>query len=266
MNLIITLIVSGGIFFFVLPIIRDAGAEMFLNIDALMIIGSGTLIGLFVGFPFKRIKAVFIHLKESFKGQDDRATLLRDILTMARIYRKGNIRELEIRLRGIRNDFLRMGMNLLINHHHIEEIKNILEREMAIRIVDYNLSQNILKTLSRLTPALGLAGTIISLVKMFDHFKSVDTMTPMMAVALMSTFYGVIIANLIMLPLSSKIKEHAILSESSMNMTIEGLLAINERENPLKIEEKLVGGGFPEPKTAPFKGNMTLEEIKIGLQ
>jgi chemotaxis protein MotA len=263
MNPLITLILSLGIFFFILPIIRNTGAEMFLNLDALLIIGSGTLIGLFVGFPAKRIKAAFLHVKESFGDREDRISLLKEILLMAGIYKRGNIRELERRQGEIKDDFLRTGMHLLINQHPMEEIKNVLEREMALRIVNQNLSQNMLKTLARLTPALGLAGTIISLIKMFDHFQSIDTMTPMMAVALMSTFYGVIIANLIMLPLSSKLKEKAILSESLMAMTIEGLAAISEREHPLKIEEKLAGVlGLKESPALLPRRNMAWSEIK----
>lgn len=266
MNIVITLIIAGGIFFFILPIIRNTGLEMFLNLDALLIIGSGTLIGLFVGFPAKRIRAVFTHLKEAFVDHGDRDSLLKTILFVARIYKRGHIRELENRLGEIRDDFLRLGVTLLINHHPIEVIKQILEREMAFRIVNYNLSQNILKTLARLTPALGLAGTIISLIKMFDHFQSVETMTPMMAVALMATFYGVIIANLIMLPLSSKLKEKAILSESLMNMTIEGLIAISEREHPLKIEEKLAGfEGLHEISTVSAGRKTALKEMVVGL-
>ena len=128
-----------------------------------------------------------------------------------------------------------------MNQHPQEEIKNVLEREMALRIINHNLSQNILKTLARPARPWVLAGTIVSLIKMFDHFQSIETMTPMMAVALMSTFYGVVIANLIMLPLSSKLKEKTILSESLMAMTIEALVAISEREHPLKIEGKLAG-------------------------
>lgn len=241
MNPLIAIILSLGIFFFILPIIRNTGAEMFFNPDALLIIGSGTLIGLFVGFPVQSIKTAFLHVKESFGERVGRNSLLKEILLMAGIYKRGNIRELERRQGEIKDDFFRMGMHLLINQHPLEEIKNVLEREMALRIVSQNLSQNILKTLARLTPALGLAGTIISLIKMFDHFQSIETMTPIMAVALMSTFYGVVIANLIMLPLSSKLKEKAVLSESLMAMTIEGLMAISEREHPLKIEEKLSG-------------------------
>jgi len=241
MNPLITIILSMGLFCFTLPIIRNTGLERFLNLDALLIIGSGTLIGLFVGFPTQRIKSAFLHVKESFSDRGDRDSLLKEILLMAGIYKRGNIRELERRQSEIKDDFFRMGMNLLINQHPVEEIRNILEREMSLRIINQNLSQNMLKTLARLTPALGLAGTIISLIKMFDHFQSIETMTPMMAVALMSTFYGVIIANLIMLPLSSKLKEKALLSESLMAMAIEGLMAISTGEHPLKIEEKLIG-------------------------
>ena len=266
MNLLVTTILSLGIFFFILPIIRNTGAEMFLNLDALLIIGSGTLIGLFVGFPSKRIKAAFFHVKDSFGDQGNRTSLLKEILLMAGLYKRGNIRELERRQAEIKDDFFRLGMHLLINQHPLEEIKNVLEREMALRIVNHNLSQNILKTLARLTPALGLAGTIISLIKMFDHFQSIETMTPMMAVALMSTFYGVIISNLIMLPLSSKLKEKAILSESLMAMTIEGLVAISEREHPLKIEEKLSGTcGVKETSAISTGRNMAWGELKIGL-
>ncbi len=266
MSPLITIILSVGIFFFILPIIRNTGAGMFFNLDALLIIGSGTLIGLFVGFPAQRIKIAFLHIKESFGDREDRPSLLKEILLMAGLYKRGNIRELERRQEEIKNDFFRLGMHLLINQHPLEEIKNVLEREMALRIVNQNLSQNILKTLARLTPALGLAGTIISLIKMFDRFQSIETMTPMMAVALMSTFYGVIIANLVMLPLSSKLKEKAILSESLMVMTIEGLVAISEREHPLKIEEKLAGTcGLGETPSA-FKGrNLDLGEIRIGI-
>ncbi|MBI4766019.1 MAG: MotA/TolQ/ExbB proton channel family protein [Deltaproteobacteria bacterium] len=254
MNPLITIILSLGIFLFMLPIIRNTGVEMFFNLDALLIIGSGTLIGLFVGFPVQRIKTAFFHVKESFGDRGNKTSLLKEILLMAGVYKRGNIREIERRQAEIQDDLFRMGMHLLINQHPMEEITNLLEREMVLRIVNQNLSQNILKTLARLTPALGLAGTIISLIKMFDHFQSIETMTPMMAVALMSTFYGVIISNLIMLPLSSKLKEKAILSESLMAMTIEGLVAISEKEHPLKIEEKLAGIDGVEEAPALLSG------------
>jgi chemotaxis protein MotA len=158
-----------------------------------------------------------------------------------------NIRNLENKMKGIDDDFLRLGLKLLINNYGGREIKNIMEREMIHRIINRSFSQNLLKTVARLTPSFGLAGTVISLIKMFKHLETIDAIAPMMAVALMSTFYGVIIANLVMLPLCAKLKEKAIESEAIMNITIEGILAINNMEHPLKIEERI--GGCREHKT-----------------
>jgi chemotaxis protein MotA len=71
--------------------------------------------------------------------------------------------------------------------------------------------------------------------------QSVESLAPLMGLAMMSTFYGVIIANLIMLPLCAKLKERVLLSEALMHITIEGVEAINNMEHPLRIEERLSG-------------------------
>lgn len=118
-----------------------------------------------------------------------------------------------------------------------------MEREMAARIVSLNLSQNVLITMARLTPSFGLAGTVISLIKIFKHFQSFEMIIPVMAIALISTFYGVVLSNLILLPLSAKIKESAITCEEQMQIVIEGIIEVSKGENPFKIEEKLLGYG-----------------------
>ncbi|MBI5664052.1 MAG: MotA/TolQ/ExbB proton channel family protein [Nitrospirae bacterium] len=172
---------------------------------------------------------------------------------------KTNIRNVENKIKGIDDDFLRLGAKLLINNYGGRDIKNIMEREMTIRLVERNFSQNLLKTIARLTPSFGLAGTVISLIKMFKHMESVDTIAPMMAVALMSTFYGVIISNLIMLPFCAKLKEQAIEAELTMNIAIEGILAINNMEHPLKIEERIRGCREEEIECLTGIGNTVRE-------
>ncbi|MEW6184189.1 MAG: MotA/TolQ/ExbB proton channel family protein [Thermodesulfobacteriota bacterium] len=264
MNPLVTIIVSVGIFLFLLPIIRHTGPEMFFNLDALLIIFSGTLIGLFVGFPTRRIRMAWGHIKEAFQEPGDKAVLVKDIMWMARMYIKGEIREIENHRDEIRDEYFKLGMRLLINQHSMEEIYKALERESRDRSASYLLSQNVLKTLAKLTPALGLAGTIISLIKMFDKFQSIETITPLMAVALMSTFYGVIISNLIMLPLSSKLKERAILNETMMEMSLEGLFGISQGEHPLKIEERLVGlEALSETSLPQGADSLVWGEVKI---
>ena len=153
-----------------------------------------------------------------------------------------------------------MGINLLINHRTSEEIRSILERGLSVRMMEYHFSQNVLKTISRLTPSFGLAGTVISLIKMFQNMESLEAIAPHMAVAMMSTFYGVIIANLFMLPLCAKLEEHSIQSEARMQSIIEGIESIRNDEHLLNIEDRINGydtnwqlipANIDEPKIVP---------------
>jgi len=237
--LVASLVVTACLF--ILTVFRDLGLQMLINPDALLIVIGGSVIAVFIGFPLRRIGDTVRDIVSAFRHDRDRNAVVKDIIETARIYRKADIRSLENRMKTMNDDFLRFGVNLLINNRSSQEMRTIMEREMTIRIMHFNFSQNMLKTVARLTPSFGLAGTVISLIKMFRNFHSVDMMAPLMAVALMSTFYGVVISNLFMLPLCAKIKDRAIMAETHMNLIMEGLEAINNGEHPYRIEEKLKG-------------------------
>ncbi len=241
MNFLFSIIVIAGSLLFLILTFKDIGINMLLNTHALVIIFGGTFISLFIAFPLNRLKDTVTDIFDSFKDKRDRNEIIKDIVEIARIYRSSNMKKLEEKTKNINDSFLRLGINLLLNHSKINEIRDILEREASLRIARYNLSQNIVRTVARLAPSLGLAGTVISLVSMFKNFHSVDSIAPMMSVALMSTFYGVIISNVFALPLSAKIKEKAILSDILMSIIIEGITAIYNMEHPLKIEDRLSG-------------------------
>lgn len=240
MNFAVITIVITGVLCFTLTVFRGIDIKMIFNLDAILIVIGGTITALFIGFPLKRVTTGLKDIVNTFIDRRDREDLSADILDIARIYRRSDIKTLENRLKNIKDDFLRLGGNLLINHNDSSDIRNIMERELAIRLVDYNFSQNMLRTVARLMPSLGLAGTVISLIKMFRNVQSVEAMAPLMAVALMSTFYGVIISNLIILPLSAKLSEKVLVSETLMNIMIDGIVAVNDMEHPMKIEQKIM--------------------------
>ncbi len=242
MNIVTGMVLIIGIMVFVLTVFRDIGTSMIFNFDAFVIVIGGTAIAMFIGFPIQRLRHAFNDILATFTEQKSRGEVIRDILDISRMYRRTDVRSIENRMNTVEDHFLKMGVNLLINNHSNEEIRSTMEREMMLRIINSNFSQNVIKTIARLTPSFGLAGTVISLIKMFKHLDSIESIAPLMAVALMSTFYGVIMANLFMMPLNAKIRERAILSEASMHLIIEGIMLIQKREHPLKIEEKL--GGF----------------------
>ncbi len=217
------------------------GMSVLFNMNAFLIVIGGSVAALLIGFSPRRIAATINDIADTFRSERKREDISHEIVEIARIYRRNDFKKLEAGVDRTKDDFLKLGINLLINRYKSEEIRNTMEREMATRIIDLNLSQNVLMTMARLTPSFGLAGTVISLIKIFRNFQSFETVVPIMAMALMSTFYGVFLSNLILLPLSAKIREKTILCEGLMQMTIEGIIEINRGEYPLKIEEKLLG-------------------------
>jgi chemotaxis protein MotA len=222
-------------------VFRNIGMSMAFNPDAFAIVIGGTIVAIFFGFPVARLKKTFANIIDTFRPQRDRLALSKDILAIARTSRRADIRGLEKQARSINDDFLKQGVNLLLTTKSNEEIRTIMEKEMAMRIMDFNFSQNVLKTIARLTPSFGLAGTVISLINMFKNMQSIDSIAAPMAMAMMSTFYGVIISNLFMMPLCAKLEERAIQTEALMHGVIEGILSINAREHPLLIAERMNG-------------------------
>jgi len=241
MNVILVIVGLIALLLFSSTVFRDIGLNMLLNPDALMIVLGGTIVAVFLGFPFKRLRTACGDIADTFFAKCDRERTSQDLLDVARLYRKADIRGLERKMNGISNDFLKLGVSLLITHQSNDDIRAAMERTMALRVVSYHHSQNVLKAVARLTPSFGLAGTVVSLIKMFQHMASVEAIAPHMGVAMMSTFYGVIIANLFMLPLSSKLEEYTIQSEALMHSTIDGIEAINNRDHPLRVQERVIG-------------------------
>jgi chemotaxis protein MotA len=226
---------------FSMTVFSSIGLSAILNADALMIVAGGTIIAVFLGFSLSRLKKTVLDVADSFRPLKDRQELAKEMLGLARTSRRADIHGLEKQIVTIKDEFLRLGMNLLISRRSSLEIRSIMEREITVRVTDFQLSQNVLKAVARLTPSFGLAGTVISLIKIFNTSQSMEDIAPLMAVAMMSTFYGVIISNLFMLPLCAKLEERAIHSESHMFGIMEGVIGMNDLQNPLHVEERISG-------------------------
>jgi chemotaxis protein MotA len=254
MNVIFGVVFVAGFLSFVLAVFKGIGLSTIFNLDAFLIVVSGTVIGVFVGFPVSRIRNTLRDMISVFSDQKERRDVIKDIIKVSRKYGRTDIKSLEDEMTNCDDNFLKLGVNLLINNYEVKEIKNIMAREIALRTVNYNFSQNVLKTVARLTPSLGLVGTVISLVKMFSNFESIDTIAPLM--------------NLFVLPVCAKIKERAIVTETLMHITIEGILAVKDMEHPLKIEERIRGyETYEETRVSGFAGTwMIPKEIAAMLK
>lgn len=245
-----------------ISVFRDSGIDVLFNLIAFLMVVGGTITALFIRFPVKRITTTVNDIMDTFRDGSTKKDLANEIVEIAGIHRRADLKKLEGKVAVAGDVFLKLGINLLINHHKDEDIRNTMEREMAARITSLNLSRNLLMTMARMTLSFGLAGTVISLIKIFTHFQSFEMIIPVMVIALIPTFYGVVLYILILFPLSEKIKESAIICEEQMQIVIEGILEVSKGVSPLKIEEKLFGHCYDSRDVAATGSLKVLRAVK----
>jgi chemotaxis protein MotA len=168
------------------------------------------------------------------------------IVTFSEKARREGLLALEDDLDELEDDFLRKGIQLVVDGTDPEIIRNILETELNNMTTRHSAGIKVFDDLSVLTPAFGMLGTLIGLILMLRNIEDKAQIGPNMAVALVTTFYGVFAAYLVFIPISNKlahINEQEILLREIM---IEGTLSIQSGDNPRIVKEKLVSFLTPE--------------------
>ncbi|MHB8910084.1 MAG: motility protein A [Syntrophales bacterium] len=209
------------------------------NLNALMIVLGGTLLATLIAYPREKLVFTAGLLKRSFTGSVETASTIQAIVNLARIYRKQDIRSLEQEVNHLPPGLLKIGLELIAYKYSRDTIEQILQSESVSEYNRYATAHKILSSMARLAPALGLAGTIVSLIRIFGQIGSPQGLIGYMAVALLCTFYGVILANLCFVPLANKLKEFMDQDELRMEMIREGILDIHDHEHPRAIQYKL---------------------------
>ncbi|WP_250160290.1 motility protein A [Clostridiisalibacter paucivorans] len=128
---------------------------------------------------------------------------------------------------------------LIVDGTDPELVRNILETELIFTEERHGEGQGIFETMGTFAPAFGMIGTLIGLINMLKELEDPSTVGPNMSVALITTFYGAVLANLIFLPVANKLKGRSKKELAKKEMMVEGLLSIQAGENPRIIEEKL---------------------------
>lgn len=174
------------------------------------------------------------------------------IVRLADKARREGLLAMEDDAEEIEDEFLRKGIQLVVDGADPELVKNILEIEIACLEERHRKGQGMFQFMAAVSPAYGMVGTIIGLIVMLSNLSEPSQLGPAMAVALITTFYGVILANLIFLPLAGKLRlrsEEEVLIKEIMT---EGILSIQQGENPRIIEEKLMSFLSPAQRVAVY--------------
>ncbi len=229
-----------GVILFGGAIIMGGNTVIFLSLQSIMIVLGGTLAGVMISFSFDDLTKIPSLIKISLQEHTLESDGIIDILVeLAEKARREGLLALEDNVREIDDQFLQKGVQLVIDGTDPELVRNILETKLTFLEERHKHGKNIFATMGQLSPAFGMIGTLIGLIQMLSQLDSPDNLGSGMAVALITTLYGAILANLFFIPLSKKL---AVRSEEEILMKevmIEGILSIQAGENPRIIREKL---------------------------
>ena len=227
-----------------------AGLGAYIDIPSMMIVGGGSMAALLITYPLEEILKVIAVVKNAFlhKAQtpNEVISMLVDFATKAR---RDGILALEKEMNSIEDDFLKKGLRLAVDGTDAETIEKILSIESDFMEERHKVGYGILEDAAAYAPAFGMVGTLIGLVAMLLNMNDPSAIGPSMSVALITTFYGALLANLIFIPLAGKLKRRSQMELMLRQIMIEGILAIQLGDNPRMVEEKLISFLPPSDRT-----------------
>ena len=224
-----------------LAIFTRPGAMFFINIEAVLIVMGGTLAATFVNFPMSDVLGVMKVVKNAFQQRIEAVDKIIDrMVELSRKTRVEGLLSLEKELPSIDNEFLKKGIQLMVDGTDADMLRDILTTELSCLEERHATGQGVFKTMGTFAPAFGMAGTLIGLIQMLQQLQDPTKIGSGMATALVTTFYGVLLANLIFLPLAGKLKERSNQEVFTKQLMIEGICAIQAGDNPRLIRDKLV--------------------------
>ncbi|MDZ7373511.1 MAG: motility protein A [candidate division KSB1 bacterium] len=239
--------IISGVILIAVSILGKGSFGIFFDLSSVLIVVGGTMASTLINFPLKDVLSVFGVVKNAFlhRAPDPRDTI-RQLVRFAEIARREGILYLERELENVEDPFLRQGIQLAADGTEPELMRAILETEISYLQERHELGQSILTAMGSYAPAFGMIGTLIGLVIMLANMSDPSLIGPGMAVAIITTFYGAVLANLIFLPLAGKLKTRSKQEVMMKELVLEGVLAIQSGDNPRIVEQKLIS--FIAPK------------------
>lgn len=212
----------------------------FFDGPSVIITFGGTFVCVMASNTMKDFISGFMSIKLVFKlPAGDEAGTIRNIIDLSNVARKEGLLSLEEAANNLEDEFLKKGILLIVDGTDPELVRAILETELSCIEARHKKTITFWETVGAMGPAWGMIGTLIGLVNMLKNLSDSASIGPNMGVALITTFYGSVLANWISAPIASKLKVNNDTEIMLKEVIIEGLLSIQAGENPRVIEEKL---------------------------
>lgn len=222
-----------------LAVLAGSDFWVFLNLPGFLIVLGGTLAATLIKFPIATVFVAFrVGLKAAFGNEhNDIRAIVDQAAEFARIVRKDGFLALENA--DIRNEFFKKGIQHCVDGIDIAVIRETLTRERNLDYERQEVGERIFRAIGDSAPAFGMIGTLVGLVQMLSTMDDPKTIGPAMAIALLTTLYGALIANLVALPIADKLETKAAQDRLSKSLIIEAILGLHAKHNPDVLTELL---------------------------
>ena len=229
---------AGSLGLIVTTIFMGGNAAGFIDIPSVVVVLGGTFAVTFVMFPMGAvIGAIKVGMKTLLFKSNDPLEIVRLITSLADTARKESLVALE--KVNIEDAFLKKGVMLVVDGSSEVLVRSVMEIELEFMKQRHRQGQAVFKGMGNMAPAFGMIGTLIGLVNMLSNLDDPASIGPAMAVALLTTFYGAVLANCIFLPMSTKLEERSIEDALFMQIMVEGVSSLQRGDHPSVVKEKL---------------------------
>lgn len=235
--------ITFGFAMIILGIAANSGfsaVKTFLDVASLLIVLGGVTASLLISYKKEEIRMFTRVFRESFYKNDQRLPeLIQLFVKLSERARREGILALENELEEVEDPFIKKGILLAVDGLEPEMINDILTAEVVALEERHEKGRSILEKAADYSPAWGMVGTLIGLILMLGSLDDPSSLGPSMAVALITTMYGVVLANLVFSPMANKLANKTDEEVFIKQIIIEGVIGVQSGQNPRILEEKL---------------------------
>lgn len=243
----------GGAVIIGMAIILGASPGVFLNVPSILIVVVGSLSVVLAKFSFSQYFGALKAAGRAFKFKlPDTQDLIEELVDIANVARKQGVLNLEGREAS--SEYLSQGIQHLVDGQPAEVINDLLKKERVLTMDRNRFGAKVFRALGDVAPAMGMIGTIVGLVQMLSNMEDPKSIGPAMAVALLTTLYGAMIATMIANPIADKLELRLTEEARMQSLVSDALVAIQSGQNPRVIEQLLSSYLPPAKREAAENG------------
>ena len=244
--------VVSGLGFVAVTILLGSSLMLFWNLPSVMIVVGGTIAATMIAFPLSDFLSVFKVTMKVFMFKIEKPeNIIANLVEISNKARKGGLLSIEGDIKDTSDPYLAKALQMTVDGVKTVDIAAIMQKKMSLTSDQHKTGIALFSSMGSYAPAFGMVGTLVGLVQMLANLDDPSTIGPKMAVAMITTFYGAIMANLFFIPMADKLKIRSEEEISNMNIIYEGVVSIREGEHPRLMEDKLnvyLGDNIKETK------------------